>query len=171
MPRAYNLPKLTPPAAQPTIAHGDISDVSTRHPRRPIRPVVGAPRTTTSHGRLTLPGSWRRHRFWAILRGNSAASLADRKIPLNWGRHLSLLGRVAGGAPAYGNRAITPSLRRARRVRDLRKSVHATPKGSVPINLTWAAHKAPHNPMGGRFLVGSVERAPLEHGARGVTAM
>ncbi len=26
-----------------------------------------------------------RRRFWAILRGNSAATFADRKIPLNWG--------------------------------------------------------------------------------------
>ena len=56
--------------------------------------------------------------------------------------------------------------------------MHAIPEGSVPINLTWAAHKAPHTPMGGRFSVGSVasdhggdERAPLGHGARGVTAL
>ncbi len=26
-----------------------------------------------------------RRRFWAILCGNSAATVADRKIPLNWG--------------------------------------------------------------------------------------
>ncbi len=26
-----------------------------------------------------------RRRFWAILRGNSAASLADRNVLLNWG--------------------------------------------------------------------------------------
>lgn len=56
--------------------------------------------------------------------------------------------------------------------------MYATAKGSVPTNLAWAAYKAPHNPMGGRFSAGSVasdhdgdERAPLEHGARGVTAL
>ncbi len=26
-----------------------------------------------------------RRRLWAILRGNSAATVADRKVPLNWG--------------------------------------------------------------------------------------